>query len=100
MMHFAALDAPSLLVHNSFVLHHSYAQTGEVEEALRRAFFDELYGHTTKGDTEILSWSCRKDDDDVAAVKSLAAGIAKNDDDGLSLSRSRHNVWHERNVLR
>lgn len=98
MMHFAALDAPALPVHDNFILHYSYAQTGEVEEALRRAFFDELYGHITKGDTEILSWSCRKDGEDVSAVKSLAAGITENVDDGLSLWRSRHNVWHERNV--
>jgi hypothetical protein len=42
MLHFAGMDAPALPVHDSFILHHAYAESGEVEEAMRKAFYEEV----------------------------------------------------------
>ena len=42
MLHFAAMDAPALPVHDSFIMHHGYG--GELEEAMRRAFYDRFGG--------------------------------------------------------
>ena len=42
MVHFAAIDAPALPVHDSFIMHHGYG--GELEEAMRRAFYDRFGG--------------------------------------------------------
>ena len=38
MLHFADMNAPALPVHDSFSVHHGYAEIGEVEETMRRAF--------------------------------------------------------------
>ena len=37
MLHFSAMDAPALPIHDSFIMHHGYA--GELEESMRRTFF-------------------------------------------------------------
>ena len=42
MLHFAAMDAPALPVHDSFIMHHGYG--GELEEAMRRKFYDRFGG--------------------------------------------------------
>ena len=42
MLHFAAIDASALPVHDSFIMHHGYG--GELEEAMRRAFYDRFGG--------------------------------------------------------
>ena len=42
MLHFAAMDAPALPVHDSFITHHSYG--GEPKEAMRRIFYDRFGG--------------------------------------------------------
>ena len=47
MLQFAKIDAPALPVHDSFIMHHGYG--GELEEAMRRAFYDHFRGyHSTK----------------------------------------------------
>ena len=61
MLHFAEMDAPALPVHDSFILHHGYGESGEVEEAMRRAFYEEVGQHISKIDEEILTWTYRKD---------------------------------------
>ena len=55
MLHFAGMDAPALPVHDSFILHHAYGESGEVEEAMRRAFYEEVGEHISKIDKEILN---------------------------------------------
>ena len=40
MLQFAAIDAPTLPVHDSFIMHHGYE--GELEEAMLRAFYDRF----------------------------------------------------------
>ena len=42
MPHFAAMDAPALPVHDSFIMHHGFSYEGELEEAMRRAFYDRF----------------------------------------------------------
>lgn len=42
MLHFASMDTPALPVHDSFIMHHGYG--GELEEAMRRAFYDRFGG--------------------------------------------------------
>jgi len=44
MPHFAAMDAPALPVHDSFIMHHGFSYEGELEEAMRRAFYDRFGG--------------------------------------------------------
>jgi len=64
MLHFAGMDAPALPIHDSFILHHAYGESGEVEEAMRRAFYEEVGNHISKIDEEILTWDYRKAKDD------------------------------------
>lgn len=54
MLHFAAIDAPALPVHDSFIMHHGFG--GELEEAMRRAFYDRFGGDIPTSD-EMLSWT-------------------------------------------
>ena len=58
MLHFAAIDAPALPVHDSFIMHHGFG--GELEEAMRRAFYDRFGGDIPTSD-EMLSWASADD---------------------------------------
>jgi len=40
MLHFTAMDAPALPVHDSFIMHHGYG--GELEESMRRSFHERF----------------------------------------------------------
>ena len=94
MLYFAGIDAPALPVHDSFILHHAYGESGEVEEAMRRAFYEEVGEHISKIDEEILTWTYRKDEDDTAEAKTLdVAAIVSADDDVLQW-RERHRLWY------
>ena len=33
------MDAPALPIHDSFIMHHGFSNYGELEEAMRRAFY-------------------------------------------------------------
>ena len=94
MLHFAGMDAPALPVHDSFILHHAYGESGEVEEAMRRAFYEEVREHISKIDEEILTWSYRKDDDDTAEAKTLDIDTILRADDDVSHWRERHHLWY------
>ena len=43
MLQFAKMDAPALPIHDSFVMHHGFGTYGELEEAMRRAFYDRFH---------------------------------------------------------
>ena len=43
-LHFAEMDAPTLPVYDSSIMHHGYG--GELEEAMRRASYDRFGGDT------------------------------------------------------
>ena len=38
MLYFAEMDTPALAVHDSFILHHGYCESGEGEEVMRESF--------------------------------------------------------------
>lgn len=94
MLHFADMDAPALPVHDSFILHHAYGESGEVEEAMRRAFYEEVGEHISKVDKEILTWNYRKDTDTNTGVEDLDMDAILRADDDLSQWRSRHQLWY------
>ena len=93
MLQFVDMDAPALPVHDSFIVHHAYAKSGEIEEIMRRAFYEEMGEHISKVDTEILSWTYMKSDDaNLTSSPSVDEIIAADDD--LSLWRHRHQLWY------
>ena len=94
MLHFAGMDAPALPVHDSFILHHAYGESGEVEDAMRRAFYEEVGNHISKIDEEILTWDYRKDKDDTLEVKTLELDAILSADDDVSQWRGRHSLWY------
>ena len=42
MLQFAKMDAPALPIHDSFIMHHGFSTYGELEEAMRRAFYERF----------------------------------------------------------
>ena len=42
MLQFAKMDAPALPIHDSFIMHHGFGTYGELEEAMRRAFYERF----------------------------------------------------------
>ena len=94
MLNFAEMDAPALPVHDSFIVHHGYAETGEIEEIMRRAFFEVMGDHITKLDTEILSWTYRKDEDQPASATTLSVNDVLKGDDDVSAWRQRQDWWY------
>ena len=94
MLHFAGMNAPALPVHDSFILHHAYGESGEVEEAMHRAFYDEMGEPISKIDKEILTWTYRKDEDDSEDSTALDVDTIISGDDDLSGWRERHQLWY------
>jgi hypothetical protein len=57
MLEFAQRDIPVLPVHDSFVVNRHFEASGDLEEVMRKAYF-EVTGHLIgKIDTTLLSWS-------------------------------------------
>ena len=94
MLHFAEMDAPALPVHDSFILHHGYGESGEVEEAMRRAFYEEVGQHISKIDEEILTWTYRKDTVETNEAKAIDIDTIITGDDDVSQWRERHQLWY------
>ena len=42
MMQFTDMNAPALPIHDSFIMHHGYSSYGELEEAMRKAFYERF----------------------------------------------------------
>lgn len=95
MLNFARMDAPALPVHDSFVIHHGYAESGEIEEIMRRAFYEEMGEHISKVDTEILSWTYRKDPSAEWNSETLEIENIVRSDDSVSQWRQRHTLWYK-----
>ena len=94
MLHFAGMDAPALPVHDSFILHHAYGESGEVEEAMRRAFYEEVGEHISKVDKEILTWTYRKDEGETDEPTTLELDTIISADDDVSQWRDKHQLWY------
>ena len=60
MLHFTKEDAQALPIHDSFIMHYGYA--GELEEAMRRTFYDK-FGKYIGVKTEIIEEIKSKDID-------------------------------------
>jgi hypothetical protein len=58
MLHFVAMDAPALPIHDSFIMHHGYG--GELEESMRRSFH-ERFGSDIPRKKEIIEWPMSDD---------------------------------------
>ena len=95
MLHFAKIDAPALPVHDSFIIHHGYAESGEMEEAMRRAFH-ETFGESIKVSEEIIYWQYRKTQSDTDEFTPLSINQIIKDDDDVSQWRYRHSEWYKR----
>ena len=95
MLQFTAWDAPALPVHDSFIVHHGYAETGDIEEIMRRAFFEVTGDHISKVDTEILSWSYRKDAQQDEQSDSIGMDRLLSADQDVSAWRARHDLYYK-----
>lgn len=97
MLNFEEWDAPVLPVHDSFIVHHGYAWTGEIEEIMRRAYYEEVGEQISKVDTEILTWTYRKDGSSSEEQPPLDA-ILDADEDVASWKR-RHELWQRERLI-
>jgi hypothetical protein len=83
MLQFAAIDAPALPVHDSFIMHHGYG--GELEEAMRRAFH-ERRGSDIPVKHETITW--RRSDETLDETSSL---------DEILEADAEYSQWKARN---
>ena len=95
MLHFAGKDAPALPIHDSFIIHHGYAESGEMEEAMRRAFH-ETFGESIKVSQEMIDWQYRKTQSDSDEIKPLSFKQILQADDDVSQWRHRHSEWYKK----
>ena len=93
MLHFAEMDAPSLPVHDSFILHHGYCESGEVEEAMRRAFY-ERFQSDIPVTQEVINWSYRKKESLTEQQNAIDIDTILKADDDVSQWRKRHELWY------
>lgn len=94
MLNFTIMDAPALPVHDSFILHHAYAETGELEEAMRRAFYSRFQADIPMSE-EVIDWTYRKDNSDSCEPQKLDIDILLKTDEYVSQWRERHNIWYK-----
>ena len=98
MLHFAKMDAPALPIHDSFVMHHGFGTYGELEEAMRRAFYERFNKDIkVKGDmvVEVKSTKDYPIGDKNFFPDTSVDGIIKSDNE-YSQWRDRDNMWMSR----
>ena len=86
MLHFAAMDAPALPVHDSFIMHHGFG--GELEEAMRREFHKRLGGDIPTSE-EMLKWTLSDD----IPPKTISVDEILDADKEYSNWQARHDAW-------
>ena len=89
MLHFSAMDAPALPIHDSFIMHHGYG--GELEEAMRRSYYDIF-----KSDIGIKEEICSE----IKVDKTTLNGNVEWDNiefDHLMEKRQEYSKWNDRN---
>ena len=77
------------------IIHHGYAESGEMEEAMRRAFHD-TFDESIKVSEEIIDWQYRKPQSDTDEIKPLSMNQILQADYDVSQWRSRHSEWYKR----
>ena len=93
MLHFAEMDAPALPLHDSFILHHGYCESGEVEEAMRRAFY-ERFQSDIPVKNEFIDWTYRKEESLTEQQNAIDIDTILKADDDVSQWRKRHQEWY------
>jgi len=86
MLHFAAMDAPALPIHDSFIMHHGFG--GELEEAMRREFHKRLGGDIPTSE-EMLKWTPADD----TPPKTVSVDEVLHADKEYSKWQARHDAW-------
>ena len=86
MLHFAAMDAPALPIHDSFIMHHGFG--GELEEAMRREFHKRLGGDIPTSE-EMLKWTPA----DGTPPKTVSIDEVLHADKEYSKWQARHDAW-------
>ena len=86
MLHFAAMDAPALPVHDSFIMHHGFG--GELEEAMRRKFHDRLGSDIPISDG-IVEWKTSDD----SPPRSVGINETLDSEDKYSQWQKRNDAW-------
>ena len=86
MLHFAAMDAPALPIHDSFMMHHGFG--GELEEAMRREFHKRLGGDIPTSE-EMLKWTPADD----TPPKTVSVDEILHADKEYSKWQVRHDAW-------
>ena len=55
MLHYAKYDHPVLPVHDSFIMHYAFGEMGELEEQMRKSFYEQFNRDITiKGEMGII----------------------------------------------
>jgi len=86
MLHFAAMDAPALPIHDSFIMHHGFG--GELEEAMRREFHKRLGGDIPTSE-EMLKWTPA----DNSPPKTVSVDENLDADKEYSKWQARNDAW-------
>jgi|TARA_B110000971_G_scaffold111173_1_gene113840 hypothetical protein len=61
---------------------------------MRKAFFEMKDENTSKINEEILTWTYRKDQGNIAKAKTLEIETIFSADDDVSQRRERHQLWY------
>ena len=87
MLQFNRMDYPVLPVHDSFIMHHAFGDLGELEEAMRRAFYHHFKKNIkVKGEIgELMAGSFDGRDSDELSLNELIDG------------EPEYSRWNERN---
>ena len=72
----------------------AYGESGEVEEAMRRAFYEEVGEHISKIDEEIITWDYRKDKDHTLEANTLELDAVLNANGDVSQWQDCHSLWY------
>ena len=102
MLEFAQRDIPVLPVHDSFLVNRHVEASGDLEEVMRKAYF-EVTGHRIgKIDTTLLSWSRGKQSSTMKTyifrtMKSLSLSFSTNETKTGWAERQR--LWQCRSVI-
>ena len=86
MLHFTAMDAPALPIHDSFIMHHGYGV--ELEESMRRSFHDR-FGSDIPAKQEIINFDISDD----SPPHTLDIDEVINADSEYSQWLSRNDAW-------
>ena len=89
MLQFAAIDAPALPIHDSFIMHHGYAS--ELEENMRRGFY-ERFGRDINVKHEMVEELVDNEEDD-SELKSLTFDEIIEGDKERTQWTERSDLW-------